>query len=215
MVDGLQALRWNVGSCRRCDRLVAHQKDVKRQNPQYWCAPVPSWGAARPRLLIVGLAPGLQGAGRTGKGFVGDASGAFLFGSLFRFGFATNGVSELAKLRGAAITNIVKCLPPDNRPSSLEKRQCEEFLAQEIEAFWPRYSVKNRVILCLGKEAFDSVARLCDAANRVFVHGTRTSPQRNFHIFASYHPSRLNVNTKRLTRKMFDDIFVEIKSLLD
>ena len=107
-----ERLRRTIESCQKCPRLSQHQNAVKLLHPDYHCAPVGPWGVARPRLLIVGLAPGLHGAGRTGKGFVGDASGAFLFSSLHEYGFSSSSDPEKARLQGAVVTNIVKCLPP-------------------------------------------------------------------------------------------------------
>lgn len=209
------SLRSTIESCRKCPRLVQYQGALKTVNPGYHCAPVAPWGVVRPRLLIVGLAPGLQGAGRTGKGFVGDASGAFLFSSLYEYGFSSSGDAEKARLRGAVITNIVKCLPPKNRPSGIEKRRCEGFLRQELAQFSPSKKAKPRVVLCLGKDAYESVASLTGAAKTPFAHDQRIKLAANYHLVSSFHPSRLNVNTGRLTRVMFDDMFSNIKALLD
>ena len=209
------SLHSSIETCRKCPRLAQHQDALKAVHPDYHCAPVVPWGVARPRLLIVGLAPGLQGAGRTGKGFVGDASGAFLFTSLCKYGFSSSSEAERADLQGAVITNIVKCLPPKNRPSGIEKRQCEGFLKQELAQFVPSKKAKPRVILCLGKDAYESVVRLTGAAKKRFGHDQRIELAENYHLVGSFHPSRLNVNTGRLTRVMFDDMFSNIKALLD
>ena len=209
------SLRSTIESCRKCPRLTQHQNALKTIHPDYHCAPVVPWGVARPRLLIVGLAPGLQGAGRTGKGFVGDASGAFLFSSLYEYGFSTSVDAERAHLQGAVITNIVKCLPPKNRPSGSEKRQCEAFLRQELAQFSPSKKAKPRVVLCLGKDSYESVVSVTGAARKPFVHDQRIELAKNYHLVSSFHPSRLNVNTGRLTRLMFNDMFSNIKALLD
>ena len=204
----------DVLACRDCTRLVKHQARIKRQHPDYWCAPVPGWGAVRSRLMILGLAPGLAGAGRTGKGFVGDASGAFLFKSLHSHGFATDYRSERARLRETVITNIVKCVPPGNRPLSGEKRNCERFLARELESFLPKRRSKNRVILCLGRDAYESVHRLLELSTMPFTHGMCLRTRENVFILTSFHPSRLNVNTGRLTQSMFDSVIALARSLL-
>ena len=203
-----------ISQCRRCPRLVSYQSRMKSEHPDFHCAPVRPWGAGQPRLMVVGLAPGLRGAGRNGKGFVGDASGAFLFSSLYRFGFASSEHAEAAKLKDTVITNIVKCLPPNNRPLGSERKSCEPFLVQELADFAPGTRSKNRVILCLGKDALDTVARLVCVDRPAFVHGGHYPLAGNYHLVSSYHPSRLNVNTGRLTRKMFDTVFKDIRTLL-
>lgn len=210
-----ERLRRTIESCQKCPRLSQHQNAVKLLHPDYHCAPVGPWGVARPRLLIVGLAPGLHGAGRTGKGFVGDASGAFLFSSLHEYGFSSSSDPEKARLQGAVVTNIVKCLPPKNRPSSVEKRQCEGYLRQELAEFSPSRKAKPRVVLCLGRDAYESVMRVVGAATKPFAHNQRIELAENYHLVGSFHPSRLNVNTGRLTRAMFNDMFSNIKALLD
>ena len=209
------SFRASIESCQKCPRLTQHQNALKIIHPDYHCAPVVPWGVARPRLLIVGLAPGLQGAGRTGKGFVGDASGAFLFSSLYEYGFSNNSDPERANLQGAVITNIVKCLPPKNRPSGMEKRQCEGFLRQELAQFSPSKNAKPRVVLCLGRDAYESVVSVTGAAKKPFAHDQRIKLAENYHLVSSFHPSRLNVNTGRLTRAMFNDMFSNINTLLD
>lgn len=200
--------------CRDCSRLVKYQAQLKDQHPEYWCAPVPAWGSIRPRLMVVGLAPGLAGAGRTGKGFVGDASGAFLFKSLHRFGFASHHMPERARLRRTVITNIVKCVPPANRPVSQEKRNCEKFLSKELLDFAPSRRANNRVILCLGRDAYEALNRLLELPAKPFGHGLHTQVQKNLFLLTSFHPSRLNVNTKRLTGEMLDAVLGNAKLLL-
>jgi uracil-DNA glycosylase family 4 len=210
MRSRIKTLSQRVAGCQQCERLVGYQQEQKKNYPLYHCAPVPQWGSARSRLLIVGLAPGLQGAGRTGKGFVGDASGALLFQALHRFGFATSSEAEDAVLRQTAITNIVKCLPPDNRPTGEEKSNCETFLREELQMFTPGARAKPRAILCLGSDSFYRVQSLMGRKRQAFVHGQAISLGSNYSLFSSYHPSRLNVNTGRLTQDMFFDVFAEI-----
>ena len=210
MTSRLERLSRQVSRCRQCDRLVCYQNKQKNKHPLHHCAPVPQWGASRNRLLIVGLAPGLHGAGRTGKGFVGDASGAFLFQALHRFSFATSSKPEDAALLQTAITNIVKCLPPNNRPSGSEKSNCAQFLREELEIFAPGARAKPRVILCLGSDAFNAVQSLMGLKRHAFSHGQAIALRPNYFLFSSYHPSRLNVNTRRLTQDMFFDVFADI-----
>jgi len=215
MPSRIETLAQVVSGCKRCRRLTCYQNEQQQNYPSHHCAPVPQWGATRSRLLIVGLAPGLHGAGRTGKGFVGDASGAFLFKALRRFGFATSSTPEKAALRQTAITNIVKCLPPNNRPTGGEKTNCLPFLREELEIFAPGLRAKPRAVLCLGSEAFYTVQGLLGLQREAFVHGQAISLSPNYSLFSSYHPSRLNVNTRRLTQDMFFDVFDEIYRTLN
>ena len=215
MPSRIETVAQVVSGCKRCQRLTCHQNEQKQNYPLHHCAPVPQWGATRSRLLIVGLAPGLHGAGRTGKGFVGDASGALLFKALRRFGFATSSTPEKAALRQTAITNIVKCLPPNNRPTGGEKTNCLPFLREELEIFAPGLRAKPRAILCLGSEAFYTVQSLLGIQREVFVHGKAISISSNYSLFSSYHPSRLNVNTRRLTQEMFFGVFAQIFQTLN
>lgn len=214
MPSRIEVMSQRVSGCRRCKRLRRYQEDQKKIYPLHHCAPVPAWGDARSRLLIVGLAPGLHGAGRTGKGFVGDASGAFLFQALYRFGFATSPNPKDAVLVQTTITNIVKCLPPNNRPSGEEKNNCAPFLRQELEMFTPGERAKPRVVLCLGNESFYAVQRFMGLKRQVFTHAQEIVLKQNYSLFSSYHPSRLNVNTGRLTQDMFHTMFAKIAGKL-
>ena len=125
--------------CRRCDRLATFLDDVKTQHPDYFCRPVPAFGVADPGLLIVGLAPGMHGANATGRPFTGDYAGVLLYETLYKFGFADRPTSESAddglRLIDCRITNAVKCLPPQNKPTGAEIRQCRDFLASELADF--------------------------------------------------------------------------------
>ena len=143
--------------CRLCPRLVRLRRDVRAKYPDYHAAPVPAWGSARARLLIVGLAPGMHGANRTGRPFTGDASGEFLFGALERAGLAFSRNGQI-RLVGSRITNAVKCLPPGNRPTGDEIRRCGRFLAAEIEVLRGVRPRRNRCVLCLGGLAHQAVA---------------------------------------------------------
>jgi uracil-DNA glycosylase family 4 len=177
---------------------------------------VPPWGTAKARLLIVGLAPGMHGANRTGAPFTGDASGTFLFRALHRAGFASAADANHARLQGARITNAVKCLPPDNRPIAAEISNCASYLASELEALTGKRPGRNRVVLCLGKLAHDAVSRALNDRLPAFRHGQLT-PTSHTRLWAvdTYHPSRLNTNTGRLSESMLDEILLQISDLLD
>ena len=160
-----------LASCRLCRRLVEHHKAIKLVYPDYFAAPVPIWGDQESKVLIVGLAPGLHGASRTGRAFVGDSSGEFLFASLFKFGWATSPKSDEAMLQKVMITNAVKCLPPANKPMTVEEKRCSKFLEEEIVAFRQK-GTGNKAILCLGGIAFKADAGIADYGERIrFGHG--------------------------------------------
>ncbi len=205
----------DLAACRACPRLVAHHSDVRSRFPAYHAAPVGAWGSGRYRLLIVGLAPGLHGAARTGKAFVGDASGQFLFAALHAAGFATHAEPEAARLVGTRITNVVKCLPPGNAPTAAERANCASFLRAELDAFTPGPRAQTRVILNLGGIAHASVCRLLGLPVNSFAHGAELSVAPNFKVMASFHPSRLNVNTRRLTVDMLGGVLARIRDRLD
>ena len=195
-------------NCQRCPRLVAHHQQVRQQFPHYYTAPVPAWGDPKARLLVVGLAPGLHGAARTGKGFVGDASGDFLFASLSKCGFATSAAPDTATLLNTQITNVIKCLPPGNAPTTNERNNCQTYLEHELGSFYPSKSRKPRVIVCLGTFAHTALCRGLKVKKWAFGHGTEQQIYDRLWCISSFHPSRLNVNTKRLTAKMLDHIFI-------
>src|SRR5271170_5985199 len=150
--------------CRRCPRLSAFLDAVRQDEPNYYCKPVPPFGAAGARLLIVGLAPGMHGANRTGRPFTGDHAGILLYQTLHKFGFASRPISTAAddglELLDARITNAVKCLPPANKPLPLEIKVCNDYLRAELA-----HSRSVRVILALGAIAHASVLRACDLKN--------------------------------------------------
>ena len=194
-------------ACRRCGRLAKFLDSVRREEPQYFCKPVPPFGDTSARLLIVGLAPGKHGANRTGRPFTGDHAGILLYETLHRFGVASHAVSSTSedglRLTGARITNAVKCLPPDNKPSPLEVRTCNDYLRAELEA-----SPKARVILALGAIAHGAVLRACNltAARYRFAHGAEHTLDAGRILIDSYHCSRYNTNTRRLTAEMFREV---------
>ncbi|MEM9011495.1 MAG: uracil-DNA glycosylase [Pseudomonadota bacterium] len=194
--------------CPRCPRLVALREEVRAAEPDWWNGAVPSHGDPEACLLIVGLAPGLKGAHRTGVPFIGDFSGTMLHATLRHFGWADGADPPI--LRQAMITNAVRCLPPQNRPTGAEIRQCRPFLARRIATLR-----RLRAILCLGRIAHESVVRAFDArlAAHPFGHGAQHTIA-GLRIFDSYHCSRYNLNTRRLTAEMFEAVFSEIGAYL-
>jgi uracil-DNA glycosylase family 4 len=188
-------------------------------SPDAFNAPVPSFGAQNGRVLILGLAPGLNGANRTGRPFTGDYAGDLLYATLQRFGLSQGayGGSPLdgVRLPDALISNAVRCAPPDNKPTGEEISTCRTFLVGRINAM-PRL----RIILALGRIAHDSLLRAVAirAADAPFGHGRRHELQtggRSLTLYDSYHCSRYNTNTGRLTEAMFHDVFAALRDELE
>jgi uracil-DNA glycosylase family 4 len=222
----LAELRETVIACRRCPRLVQYREEVARVKRRayrdwtYWGKPVPGFGDAHAKLLIVGLAPGAHGANRTGRVFTGDRSGDFLYPLLFRAGFSNQPTSRDANdglaLRNAYISGVIHCAPPDNKPLPSEILNCSSYLEQENDLLRPR------VALALGGIAFDTYLRMLvrrgelpSKAPYSFAHGASyklpgTLPQ----IFAAYHPSQQNTQTGRLTPAMFLSVLRRIQRAL-
>lgn len=205
--------------CRRCPRLAAFLDEVQVAHPAYFCRPVPPFGDSSARLLVVGLAPGLHGANATGRPFTGDACSDLLYGSLHAAGFASAAQSlstdDGLVLKDCRITNAVKCLPPQNKPTPAEATACRPYLAAELRQHRPR------VVLCLGAVAHDSVLRslpLDDWSVRrkdlPFGHA-RLHELPGLMLLDSYHPSRYNINTGRLTEAMFRSVVGQARALLD
>lgn len=205
-----------VISCRRCSRLTAYRASVQHQFPDYYCLPVDSFGDDRARLLIVGLAPGKHGANATGRAFTGDASGKLLFETLYKFGFANKADSVSAddgmRLKSCRITNAVKCLPPQNKPLTEEINQCNRFLRQEIK-FLPAGSI----ILALGAIAHKAVVKALDLpqTHYKFAHHAQYQLSADITLIDSYHCSRYNTQTRRLSVDMFERVFSDISVRLD
>jgi len=200
--------------CRRCPRLGKFLDAVRHDEPSYFCRPVPPFGDPDARLLIVGLAPGKHGANRTGRPFTGDYAGILLYATLHKFGLASGPISTAAddglKLLDARITNAVKCLPPDNKPLPLEIKLCNDFLRVELEQ-----SRSARVILALGAIAHAAVLRACDlpsGAHR-FAHAAEHPLRGGRLLLDSYHCSRYNTQTRRLTPTMFEDVVGRARDL--
>ncbi len=202
--------------CRRCRRLAAFLDVVRARHPGYHCRPVAPFGSARPRLLIVGLAPGLHGANRTGRPFTGDHAGILLYRTLHAHGFASRGESvardDGLKLRDCRITNAVKCLPPANKPLPAEIRACNGYLAAELSNL-----PAKALVVALGGIAHAAVLRACGmkAAQARFAHGALHVLPDGRRLLDSYHCSRYNTQTRRLTPAMFDAVFARARHLLD
>ena len=202
--------------CRRCSRLAGFLDEVRAEHPEYHARPVPPFGAASPRLLIVGLAPGMHGANRSGRPFTGDYAGILLYQTLHKFGFADKPVSKSAGdgliLMDCRITNAVKCLPPENKPTGDEVKRCNGFLANEIAALR-----RDSILLALGGIAHKSVLMATGEKTTAhkFAHGACHRLGNGLTLFDSYHCSRYNTQTRRLTPAMFEQVFAEIRHLLD
>jgi uracil-DNA glycosylase family 4 len=201
--------------CRLCPRLAAFLDAVHGKYPDYYCRPVAPFGDPHARLLIVGLAPGMHGANRTGRPFTGDYAGILLYETLYKFGFSSQPVSVEAddplELIDCRITNSVKCLPPDNKPVGSEIRTCNAYLATELELL-----AAPTVVLALGGIAHRAVLQalgLRQAAYR-FGHAAEHAIEGRFLLLDSYHCSRYNTNTGRLTQAMFESVFARAKELI-
>ena len=201
--------------CRACPRLAQHLAEVRASHPGYHAAPVAPFGVDRPRLLIVGLAPGLHGANATGRPFTGDHAGIILYQTLYRFGFSTAPESRSRddglRLKRCRITNAVKCLPPANKPTPGEVATCNGYLRQEIKRLAP-----GAVILALGAIAHGAVLRALGlrARDYPFGHGHCHALAESRWLLDSYHCSRYNTQTRRLTPAMFDAVFEHAVQLL-
>jgi uracil-DNA glycosylase family 4 len=192
--------------CPLCPRLLAFREENRRTFPGWWNAPVPSWGDTDGGLIIVGLAPGLKGANRTGRPFTGDYAGDLLYTTLLKFGLATGEFradpADSLQLRGALIVNAVRCVPPQNKPTPKEIRTCRQFLSGTIEAKRPRG------YLALGRIAHDSLLAALGERKALFPfgHGAEHRLTGGATLFDSYHCSRYNTNTGVLTTEMFEDV---------
>jgi uracil-DNA glycosylase family 4 len=201
--------------CRACPRLAEFLDSVGERYPDYHCKPVPPFGDAVTRFLIVGLAPGMHGANRTGRPFTGDHAGILLYQTLHKFGFASHGESLSAdddlRLTNCRITNAVKCLPPDNKPVGAEINTCNTFLSNEVQQL-PR----SALVLALGGIAHRAVikALALRQADHKFAHAA-IHDLGGIRLLDSYHCSRYNTNTRRLTTEMFEGIFAQARELLD
>lgn len=206
-------------ACRLCPRLADFLEQVRQSQPGYYALPVPSFGDARARLLVVGLAPGMHGANRTGRPFTGDYAGNLLYATLHRFGFATSAnpldaagqANPGLSLNDCRITNAVRCLPPQNKPEPAEVKRCNAYLAAELDALPP-----GAAVLALGTVAHGAVLRALGlrAADYGFGHGARHRLPNGLMLYDSYHCSRYNTQTKRLTEAMFHEVFGAVAGYL-
>ena len=200
--------------CPLCPRLVAFRLEQRALHPDWFNAPVPSFGSPDAELLIVGLAPGVQGANRTGRPFTGDFAGELLYGTLIKFGFA-QGVfradpNDGLMLERTMIANAVRCVPPQNKPAPLEIRTCNQFLRLRIDQL-----PKLRAIVALGRIAHDAALTALGERKSAFPfgHGARHGLAR-IQLFDSYHCSRYNTNTRVLTPEMFENVFRSVREYL-
>lgn len=203
--------------CNLCPRLKAYIDEARGEFPDKYNAPVPSFGEADSRLLIVGLAPGLKGANFTGRPFTGDYAGDLLYSTLLKFGYATGKyeahIDDGLKLVDARITNAVKCVPPGNKPTGGEINTCLQFLKTEISAMKQQ---NLKVIVSLGLVSHNAVIKATDNKQSAFkfAHGAVHDLGDGVMLVDSYHCSRYNTNTRRLTTSMFEDVFEDTKALI-
>jgi uracil-DNA glycosylase family 4 len=214
-----------VINCRLCERLVSWREEVARTkkraylNWDYWGKPVPGFGDINGQVLVVGLAPGAHGSNRTGRMFTGDSSGDFLYPALYKAGFASqpksSDISDGLKLNNLYITAICRCVPPQNKPTPEEIRNCLPFLEQEIA------QMKNlKILVALGAIAHHHLQRIYSnwlgmKIKISFSHGNfEKLPGNHPYLLSSYHPSRQNTQTGKLTEIMFDDIWGKVNQLI-
>jgi uracil-DNA glycosylase family 4 len=226
-MDDWKRLKDEITNCRRCPRLVEWREEVARvkrrayRDESYWGRPLSGFGDRHARLLVVGLAPAAHGANRTGRMFSGDSSGRTLIPALDRAGFANQAVSDRVgdglELQDAFLTAVCRCAPPKNRPTAAELDNCRPYLARELALMPP-----VRVILALGRIAFDGCLRMLreqgyalPRPKPAFGHGVLYELDSTLPVLmASYHPSRQNTNTGRLTDEMLDAVFAEARERL-
>ncbi|MHC1740815.1 MAG: uracil-DNA glycosylase [Anaerolineaceae bacterium] len=219
-------LNGQIEACRLCPRLVAYREEVARvkrrafKDQPYWGKPVPGFGDENARVLVVGLAPGAHGSNRTGRMFTGDESGKFLYGALYRQGFASSPFAKYREdgliLNNLYITAVGRCAPPDNKPTPQELKNCQPYLLQEMEL------LENlQGVVALGKIAFDAMMKILPTRkimlpNVSFGHMAFSQDQTNgFWLLGSYHPSRQNTQTGRLTVAMFDEVWAKVNFLIN
>jgi uracil-DNA glycosylase family 4 len=223
----LKGIQLDVVSCFRCPRLVEWREQVARdkraafQDETYWGRPIPAFGDASARLLVVGLAPAAHGGNRTGRMFTGDRSGDWLYRALHRAGFANQPTSERAgdglALDNALITASVRCAPPDNKPLPSERDNCKDYLERELETLLPQL----RVIVALGSFAWGNLLVVLKdrgvalpTRRPLFGHGAEVALENGPTLLASYHPSQQNTFTGKLTEEMFDRVWARARELI-
>ncbi len=219
---GLAVLGREIVACRKCPRLVDYLAEVGRKKKKefaawdYWARPVPGFGDPAARLLVVGLAPAAHGGARTGRAFTGDASGAWLMRAMHKQGFASIPASvsrdDGLRLRDAWIGIAARCAPPDNKPLPEELAACRPYLVREM------HLLPVKVVVALGRVAFDAVLRAASGSRNEFGHGAERDlllGERRVRLLASYHPSRQNTNTGKLTEAMLDRVFARARAIVD
>jgi uracil-DNA glycosylase family 4 len=224
-MQSLAVLNERIVACERCKRLRDYCAEVARvkrrayQDQEYWGRPVPAFGDPKARVLALGLAPGAHGSNRTGRPFTGDGSGDFLYPVLYETGFASQpkavSRNDGMKLYGLMITSVVRCAPPENKPTPGELRNCSSWLDEEMTLL-----PGLRVVVCLGKIAFDGflshqlrAGRIAARSGFQFGHGAQYAIPDGLMLLASYHPSLQNTNTGKLTKAMLLDIFRRAREL--
>jgi uracil-DNA glycosylase family 4 len=204
-----------TSDCRKCARLASFLSEVRLTHGDYFARPVPSFGDPNAQLLVVGLAPGMHGANKTGRPFTGDHAGILLYKTLFEQGFSTAAVSKSSTdnlaLRNCRITNAVRCLPPKNKPIGEEINNCNGYLLDELKRLPPQ-----SVVVSLGSVAHSSVLKALKLKQSkfLFAHGSVHKLDSDLMMIDSYHCSRYNTQTRRLTADMFSKIFVKARGLL-
>ena len=207
--------------CVECPRLAGFLSELREKYPKYHNLPVAPFGDAKASFLIVGLAPGLHGANATGRPFTGDYAGELLYATLHKYGFSNQPMkiergrtdaNDTLKLLNCRISNAVKCLPPQNKVTTSEINNCNRYLAKELFDM-----PKNSIVLALGGVAHKAILKAMDYKQSAFkfAHNARYPLSENLVMYDSYHCSRYNTNTKRLTPEMFESVFANIKSELD
>ena len=219
-MNSLDSLEKKIVLCRKCPRLVRYIAGIKKKFPTYWCKPVPGFGDPQARILLIGLAPGRFGSNRTGRMFTGDSSGNFLYPILHETGLASQPTAtdreDSLHLKDTFITAVVRCAPPQNKPLPIEIANCRAFWQFEIKLL-----TRLKVVIALGKIAHDEYVRfrIKEEKKRLkdfpFRHGVVYRFKKEHQILIdTYHPSRQNTNTGKLTKPMFHSIFKKAVDLL-
>lgn len=205
---GFVHLEQEIISCKKCPRLVTYISEIREKYPNYWCKPVPGFGDLNAEILILGLAPGRFGSNRTGRMFTGDSSGNFMYPILHEVGLCNKSdsvdINDGLKLKNCFITAVGRCAPPQNKPTPKELENCFPYLVEEIKLL-----KKLKVVVCLGKIAFDGYLKYCEGKKKDFKFSHKAIYENGLpHVLiSSYHPSRQNTQTGRLTKEMFKEVF--------